>query len=313
MGADVGVRAGIVDNSNAEVGEPAIGVATEFRVLNLTAAVEQRFHVVTARRHPHDRSSETLRQRGDDNVFGHQPGFAAKASADLWRDDVDLVFGNAQRAGKLVVQCVRHLRRRVQLDATAIVHLGGCAIGLDGDDGDTLVDVSAAYDVLGPRRVRTIAAHGPDCLVVTMCGEDRYGISGERRLHVDDGRQRIDIGPDQLSGVLADGSSFGQHHRNGLADETHGAVSEWRPLEVIVDGCETMMRRDPEIRSGDYCDNARQRCRFCDADRVDRAVSDVGTCEHRVQRVGETEIVDVLRRAREQRRVLGACDACAEN
>ena len=108
--ADVRVGTAVVDQTNTQAGESAVFGATQLGVLHLASAVQERFHVVTAWRYPGDWPLELACQRTDRDVFGHQSGFAAEATADLWRHHVHVGFFEAECPGQLPVQEVRHLR-----------------------------------------------------------------------------------------------------------------------------------------------------------------------------------------------------------
>ena len=255
---DGGIGAGVADEPHPQPGERAVAAAADLGVLHLAAAVGERLHVLAARRHPHDRSSERPRRGGDDRVLGVQPGLAAEPTADLWRGDVDVGGVEAERLGELGVQPVRHLRRRPHAESTVRRGSGRAAVGLHRGDGHPLVDVAATYDDVGDRVEVDDRSVGDDHrLVRSVVGEDQRGVVVEGGLGIDDRWQRVDLGPHRAGRVLALLVGLGEDDGDRLADEADPIDGERWPGEVVVDLHEPVVRRDTELGGGPHRDDAR--------------------------------------------------------
>ena len=139
-----------------------------------------------------------------------------------------------------------------------------------------------------------------------MLREDQVAGVGERGLGVDEGRQRIDVGPHHLGGVLALLERLGEHDGDRLADEADLAVGERRSGEVGVHGGEAVVWRHAEVGGREDLDHAGHRACIVEVDGADGAVGDVGAHEHGVQLVRQVEIGEVLPAAGEQAGVLRA-------
>ena len=312
--ADRGIGAGVADEPHPQPGERAVAAAPDLGVLHLAAAVGERLHVLTARRHPHDRTSERPRRGGDDRVLGMQPGLAAEPAADLWRGDVHIGGVEAQCLGELGVQPVRHLRRRPHAQPTVRRGSGRAAVRLHRGDGHPLVDVPAADDDVGDRVEVDDRSVGDDHrLVRSVVGEDQRGVVVEGGLGIDDRWQRVDLGPHRARRVLALLVGLGEDDRDRLADEADPIDGERRPGEVVVDLHEPVVRRDAELGRGPHRDDARHPRRVLDVDRPDRAVGDARPDEDGLHGAFELEVGDVLPLAREQSRILGAQHPRAEH
>ena len=297
------VRAGVADEAHPQPGERAVAAAADLGVLHLAAAVGERLHVLAARRHPHDRSSERPRRGGDDRVLGVQPGLAAEPATDLWRGDVDVGGVEPERLGELGVQPVRHLGRRPHAEPTVRRDRGRAAVGLHRRDGHPLVDVAAAHDDVGDRVEVDDRSVGDDHrLVRSVVGEDQRRVVVEGGLGIDDRRQRVDLGPHRAGRVLALLVRLGEHDGDRLADEADPIDGERRPGEVVVDLHEPVVRRDAELGGGPHRDDARHPDGVLDVDRADRAVGDAGPDEDGLHGAFELEVGDVAPLAGEQSR-----------
>ncbi len=253
---DARIRTCVADQSHAQPGEIAVGRATQLGVLDLAAAVGERLHVVTARWHPHHRPPGAATGCGDHAVLGVDAGLAAEPTADLRGDHSDVGGLHPEGGCQLAVQPVRHLRRRPEREAAVVVHLGTATVGLHWNHSHPLVDVAATNDDIGGVQVGARLVDDHHCFVRPVPTEDLDGVGSEGIFGVDVGRQRFDVGPHHLGGVLALLEGFGEHDGDRLADETHLAVCQRRSSEVGMNGREPVVGGHAECVEGEDLDHA---------------------------------------------------------
>ena len=192
------------------------------------------------------------------------------------------------------------------------VDLGRGAVRLHRNDRHALVDVGAAHHVLVAELDRRVVDE--DLRLVRFVGvEDERGAVAERLLGGDHRVERLDVGPDGLRRVDTGGKRLGEHDRERLADETHPIDRQRRPLEIAVDGSESMVRGHIEIGGRQDGDHAGHVDGVVDVDVAEHPVGDLGAHEDGVQATFEWEVGEVSCGADEQGRVFGARHAGAED
>ena len=167
------------------------------------------------------------RRRGDDEVLGVAARLGAEAAADRGRDHAHLLRLEAERAAASWSRTPKGAWVGTLTDHAVAVGLDEDAVGLHRHRGDALVDEAALdHDVGAVEDGRVLAEVELDREVRAVLGEQERGAVGERRLRVDDDRQRVVVDDDQLGRVDGLGARLGDDRGDDVADEPDGAVGE---------------------------------------------------------------------------------------
>ena len=262
---------------------------------------------------------EQLRRGDHGDVLGIDAELGAEAAADVRRGDAQALVHVEQR-GQRLLEVVRLLRRGMDRDAA----VGGANFR----DGAARLDRMRRAAVLpqlllehvrglGERRLGVAEAH-------LVCGDDvgvqlaAHWRSGRGLSHVGDERLDVVVDRDQRSGVLGEVAAVRDHQRHRLADVADLAVGE-RVEPRLVERHAGV--RDPHHAAvghhlGDVVErehgmNAGQSQRHLLVDALDQRVRMRAAHERDVQQVGQRDVVDEAALAAQQRFVLEAIDAGA--
>lgn len=226
-----GIGADAADRPDIEGDDAAGRVESEpgrARVVAGVAVARERFR---AGRGPADRRRE-LARRPHQNRFFRIVALHPEAAADVGSDDAERVLGNTERMrGDPAPHQVRRLRRRPQRRAAGERFvIGEVGARLDRVGGDAVVDEVEGLDMrcAGERGLhRGGVAHGlVECEVGRELGMDQRRVGRERRPRRYHRRHRPVVDRDRFGGGGGLGPSFGDHHRDRIADVAGDARRE---------------------------------------------------------------------------------------
>ena len=261
-------------------------------------------------------------QEGDQQVLGVDVSLGAEATADIERHAADARLRKLEEPGGRPANRMHHLRCRPDRDGIGALVVGrDHAAALDGNAGIAMgVEATAKPVGRGGERGRHRAfldGKLADQVGRVLFVEDlRPG--RQRRLDIDDGRQRLDVDSDQLGGIQGLIAALGHDHRDRLADMADLAHGQHRLLR-IVDGvlhvgsplgrqrqlaAGDRGRQALQLLAGEHAHDARHRRRPADIDRADAAVRMLASDEDGVQHARQDEIGDELPAPRQQAMIL---------
>ncbi len=237
--AQVGTHVGEQVDVQRENGAVALGCDRD--VLDLVAAVVGREQRLRAGLGPLDRLAQLDRRGEDEDLLGRDLQLAAEPAADVRGDHPQLVLGHARGGRRQRLEDVRDLRRRPH---------GQLLTGRVDDDGaglherrdePLLAEPPPDDDRIGvllgggdrvpgaPARAGLAGVEHPvRARVRAEVGVQQGGALGERRLHVQDGRQVVVVDHDELRRVPSGGRVAGDHHGDAVTGEVHGVDGQRR-------------------------------------------------------------------------------------
>ena len=325
----VGARAD-VEEPGLEVGRLGVGeeravVGEERRAQPRHAAVLERqlaVHVVVAREAGRDQVAEAVldplhrpadeqRGRRRDDVARVDRHLVPEASADVGRDDPDLVLREPRHDREQRAMDVRGLRRHVDRRlAGRRVDVGDAPAALERRRMAARVEGVERHHLVGLREGAVgglLVAHLPVVDVVVglpflVVADDRRAV-GERLLRRGDRRQDLVVDVDQLERVACDVGALGDDRGDLLALEAdlvggeHGlrvARQRRHPRQVVL-------RHQLARHHGDHARQGRGAARV---DRLDPRVRDRAPQELHVEHVGQGDVIDVVPAAAEEAAIL---------
>ena len=262
---------------------------------------------------PLDRLADQQRGRGCHDVARVDRHLVAEATADVGRDDADLLLGQTCHQRKQRAMRVRGLARQVDRHLPGrLVVIGDCAAGLHRRRVDARVQRVELDDDVGVlehaiRRVG-IARLPREDVVVGLTFEvraDDRRVSVERLLRVGDHRQRVVIDVDTFERVLGLRRRLGDHADDLLALEAD-LVGRQDSLGVTREGRhprEAMLGEQVARHAGH---DTRHRLGTRGVDRVDRGVGERRAVDRHEQHAGQLHVIDVIALAADEAIVLDA-------
>ena len=289
VGAAVGEDAGV------QTGDPAVAAKAQLDPLHLSSAVEQRQHVLRACLHPAHRPVEEAGCSGHRCHLAVQSDLGTEPAADRGHHHPDAVRLDAQHRREGALDLVGHLGRRVDDEPVAFGH-DRDSVALHRHRRQPLVHDPGANDDLGVGQgIVDVAVRlgRTDRQVRPMAFEQQRRAGFERGLGVGNRGQRPVVDDDQLRGVDGVLASFGQNHRDLLADESDLAPRQRRPHERGHQPGEAEERLQAEIIGGEDGHHARRRLRLGRVDAFDGGMGHRRPHEVREQHAVDAEIVDI--------------------
>ncbi len=240
----------------------------------------------------------------------------SESATDPRADDTQLVgieaqhraVGGVERVGRLV---------RDPAGEPAVGRDGQDAVGLHRDARQALAHHRQLGDDVGPfERVGVVAfgERGAEAHVRAVLGEEERCVARHRIGSGQDRCQRVVVDDHLLGRVARLGSSLGDDRGHDVADEPHLLRREHRTVQRLRHHHELLEGREGEVvvaRVDGH--HARHRRRAAGVDRQEVGVGDRGTHERDVEHVGLDEVVDVLPRSCQQRRVFEATNGVSED
>ena len=229
-GADLDPSSAVLDGMQAVVGDLAVPVATHRDVLDLAPAVAEGHHRLGSVLSPPQRTTDTLRQHPEEDLFGVARDLGAEAATNIGGDDPQLLAGQAIAGHDRVTGAL------CPLCAEPLVQPGRAA-GL-GDPGDrrsadlewawrdALVDEPAGDDdgtigevlvtgVVGHAERHRVEHHVAAGALVEQRGRDHCYLGVDQRF------QHVVVDNHLFEGIFALLTIFGDDRGDRLADESH--------------------------------------------------------------------------------------------
>jgi hypothetical protein len=297
-----------------------VSLRADLEVGDVVAPVGRRDVVLAAALDPLDGAAGLLGECHDQHVFRVHEDLRAERAADLGRDATQLRLGNAQHErGHHKPQDVRRLRRHPQRVGTSRrIVLGDGTATFDRRRQQALVDKPLLDDDLGfgespVRRLGIAALPLHDDVARRDLVELRRAF-GHGALRVDYGLDRLPVNVDQRQRVLGRSACLGDNGRDAGARERDAVDLEdaRRGDEVLDAGClprARQRRKLLEVLAGVDGDDARMSGRPGRVDAVDSCMRVWRAKDRHVRHSRQLQIVYVLRRARDQARVLDTLEA----
>ncbi len=279
------------------MGDLAFASAADRDVLQLRTAVAEVHHRLAARFAPAHRSADGLGDRAEEHLFGVGADLGAERTADVGRDDADLVGLDAVGRGDRRLDALSVLGGQPLVEAP-VDPGGGRAAHLERTGGDTLVEEAALDDDFAVGEVRIgvgVLGHAEHRRVehgVRAGGVVDQGLGGHRGFDVDQGRQEVDVDEHHLGGVGGLCEGFGDDRGDGFTDEADLVAREHRARHHRVELRWHGLER--HRLGGEDADDAGHVLCSLDVDREDGAVGRCGACVDHVQGTGEQFLVQVV-------------------
>ena len=292
----------------------AVGGRADLHVHVVIAGEAGARQVLRARLDPLDRSSDLERADDRAHVSGIDRHFVAEAAAEIRRDHMDLVLGNAGDERQRRAIDVRRLRRHVELQPPHRVEVRDAAARLERR-GMTPLEPEALLDPLRAGRHRAsgafLVADFPMKDVVRLALAVRpeqhlVGLRGERI--GDDGQRRI-VDLHRLGAVDGRRARLGEHGGDFLILEEHLANREHHLLVEPVKGRQPAEPGGLEVFAGDHGLDARHLHRLADVDVRDLGVRVGAPHQREVEHARKREVVDVVAFALDEARIFLALHA----
>ena len=186
-----------------------------------------------------------------------------------------------------------------------------------------LVQAEALLDAMRRFGERAVDVAVVDALFrdeIVRAIEPRLGRAGhEPRDRIDHRRQRFQIERDQGQRVLGDAAAFGHHHRDRLADISDLVLRQHEGIDMEAECAGRQRLRDavagqerPQVGEGQHRMDAGQGFRRAGVDAFQSPMRHRAPQEGDMQRAGNIQIVNEAALAAQQRRVLDAQHAAAE-
>ncbi len=320
-GLRVGVeRAFVGEQRDPQAGHRAIGLQRDLAVHVEVAREPGRDQVLGAVLDPLHGPAEQERRSRRHDVPGVDRDLVAEPTADVGRDDPDLLLGQTRDHREHRADRVGGLRGHVDRGLPGRrVHVGDTPAGLEWSRVAPRVERVERDDLVGrgERRVGGLlvaALPVVDAVVglVFLVGADHRRVRLERTLRRHHRLERLVVDVDQLEGVLRDVGVLGDHRRDLLALEPHLVGDEHR-LGVVAHRRhpgEVVLRHQLAGHDGDH---AGERLSARGVDRVELRVR-VGAAQDRhVEHAGQLHVVDVVALAPDEAVVFDAADAVAQS
>ena len=318
-----GIGAEIRHHAHAERRDAAVGVHRRLHVGRVRPPVSGRRHVLGARLDPPERDAPQPGQRRNRDIFRIGAELHPEAAADLRRDDADLVLGHPERVRQPAAEHVRRLVTGPHHEPAGR-GIGGGEDGarLHRDPRETLA-VHALLDHAMGFREGGVGVAGLDGLamlnVLGRVVEELRRAVGHGSRGVRDRRQRLPVHLDQggaIRGGLDRRADDGGHGFSHVAHAIDGQRIVLAPdlgLALAAafggdGGGRQRGRMRHEIAPGHHGHDARLSLGRGAIDPADARVGVGAPDEDDVLETGQRDVGDVLRRARDQARILLAFD-----
>ena len=263
---------------------------------------------------PLDRLAEFACEIGDQHFLGEGMRLEPEPAAHVRRNHPDTMFGQAQQRRQAGAQGMRNLggrpdRQRVAGD----VGVGHAAARLHRDG-----HVSVGHETVGhdagrvPERGADLADAGLETLhhVVAPLVVHERRARFQRPFHVGDRLQGFVLDRDEFRGVLRDVAVGRDDRGDHVPDEAHLVVGQHAPVARLVGRHLVRVELDPQRRdrvqhvpSGEHPPDSGQRRGRFDVDGLDSGVGIRAADEGDGHRVGQVQVVHVLRAAQQHARV----------
>ena len=279
-------RAVIGRRRDLQRGDLAVGGRADLDVHVVVAREAGARQVLGARLDPLDRSSDLERADDGAHVAGIDRHLVAEAAAEIRRDHVDLVLGNAGDERQRRAVDVRRLRRHVELQPPHRVEVRHAAARLERR-GMTALEPDALLDPLRARRQRArgavLVADLPveDVVRLRLAIRPQQHLVGLRRERIGDDRQRRVVDLHRFGAVGGRRARLGEHGGDFLVLEEHLADREHHLLVEPVEGRQPAEAGGLEILAGDHGLDAGHLHRLADVDVLDLGVRVRAPHEHR--------------------------------
>ena len=317
LGVDLRVGAEIGQDPALQAEDLAVLVDRQVDVVDLTAAVDRREVALAAIFDPLDRLVVQHGRPAGQDVLAVDVQLASEAAADLWHDHTDLVLRQRQHGRQVGPQQVGDLARRpdgqllrprVPLrDDAARLHRVGDEPLVDDPQADGLV--RAGKGLVGRGLVADLDAVGH---VVGRVLPDR-GRALERALDVDDSRQLLIVGLDEVGPVAGRVAALGDHPGDRVADHSDLVDREGvAPGRADAGQVPAVRQRRGEVADrlgGVDRDYPGDLLGLRGVDALDAAMRDRAARDRAVECVDQAHVVGVGRAAGDEPGVLGALDA----
>ena len=295
----------------------AVGGRADLHVHVVVAGEAGARQVLGARLDPLDRPSDL--QRADDraDVSGIHRHLVAEAAAEIRRDDVDLVLGDAGDERERRAIDVRRLRRHVKLQAPHRVEVRDAAARLERG-GMAALEPDALLDPLRARRHRAgravLVADFPmedvvGLLFAVRTEQHLVGLRGERIGH---DRQRRVVDLHRLGAVDGRRARLGEHGGDFLILEEHLADRQDHLLVEPVEGRQPPETGGLEVLARDDRHHAGHLHRLADVDVLDLGVRVGAPHQREVEHARQREVVDVVALASKEARIFLALHGDAD-
>ena len=249
-------------------------------------------------------------ERADDraDVARVHRHLVAEAAAEVRRDDVDLVLGDAGDERQRRAVHVRRLRRDVELQPTHRVEVRHAAARLERR-GMTALEPDPLLDALRARRERAgravLVADFPvkdvvGLLLAVGTQQHLVGLRGER---IGDDRQRRVVDLHRFGAVDGRRARLGEHGGHFLVLEQHLADRQHHLLVEAVEGRQPAEAGGLEVLAGNHGLHAGHLHRLGDVDALDLGVRVGAPHEREVEHARERQIVDVVALALDEARI----------
>ena len=307
------VGARVDDRLAVDREQPSVGVGVTGDVVVVLAAVGVGRQLLEPVLEPAHRPPELHREPAEAHLLRQQDALVAEPAADVRRDDADAPLVDAETLREPGAVDVRHLRRRMDgelVEPPVVVRHHAAPLDrrhalARGADAPPHADRGARADAC-----EIVVDHGleHDVVAPVLVHERRPRL--DRRDHVDDGGQLLELDLDQRRDVLGFRASRRDAHRDQLADLAHLALRE----HVLRRRLEALERRVGDDRSdaGEIVDGEdRLLVTGGLAHRADARVRHRRAHERDVEHPDHADVADVLAAAAEEARVLLAAEAGA--
>ena len=313
---DVGTE--VAEPGDAQAEERAVSPDRQLRRMRLPAAVLSREHRLVPCLHPLHRPAEPAGGERGQDVLVVETELDAEAPTDLGRDDPDRVLGDAERLGEQRPRLVDTLRGLPE-GKRARLPLGDRAARLERKPGNPLVHGPEPHDAVWTSERAVHVATRPGDLVGDVAGSLVPELGRARPdggLGIDHRGQRIVLHLGELGSIPRRRAVRGDDEGDRVSDEAHTVAGERQPpghlrVRRYQDrgfGSE----RAREIPGREDGVDARVLPGAGDVDADDARVGMWRADDPAVDHAGEDEVVQILRLAADEPRVLQALDFTAD-
>ena len=265
--------------------------------------------VLGPRLNPLHRTPQLQRADNRAHVAGIDGDLVAEAAAEIWRHDVNLVFGNAGDERQRGAVDMRRLRRHVELQASHRVELGNAAArferrGMAALEPDTLAHplLARAERARRPVLVADLPVVDLVGLLLAVVAKDHLVLlRGEGIGHH---RQRVVVDLDGLGAIHGRATRLRENGCDFLILEEHLADREHHLLVEAMERREPAEPRGLEIFSGDHRLHARDLHGLARIDRLDPRMRVRAAHQRQEKHAGTRDVVDVVALALQEARIL---------
>jgi hypothetical protein len=214
------VAAAVLQHLQLHPDDATVTGGTHLHAVMLSPTVIHGHHVLGAALVPPNRSPELHGEGRADRMLPVGVDLGAEATTHVRYPDPDLGSVDVESGRDGIAGGVHLLCADPDVDAVAVGD-GESIVGFQRDSRQSLIHDYGRHDHIGTvEGVGRVDVEG-DGHVGSVFGEQHGGVVGNRRVHVGDDGERVDVEPHGLGGVDGVGFGVGDDHGDDVAHVTH--------------------------------------------------------------------------------------------